>query len=52
LEEAADERAIELLISPDVTDEERARWVPIRLRDQVELELIELPERVADSARC
>jgi hypothetical protein len=43
---AADERAIELLISPDVTDEERARWVPIRLRDRVERELIELPERV------
>jgi hypothetical protein len=43
---AADERAIELLISPDVTDEERARWVPIKLRDRIELELIELPDRV------
>src|SRR5678815_3647504 len=40
---AADERAIELLISPEVTDDERARWTPIRLRDRVELELIELP---------
>lgn len=43
---ATPERVIELLISPDVTDEERARWVPIKLRDRVELELIELPERV------
>src|SRR4051794_27315199 len=45
-QQATPERAIELLISSDVTDEERARWVPIRLRDRVELELIELPERV------
>jgi hypothetical protein len=43
---AAPERAIELLISSDVTDEERTRWTPIKLRDRVELELIELPERV------
>jgi hypothetical protein len=43
---AGQERAIELLIGPDVTDEERARWVPIRLRDRVELELIVIPPRV------
>lgn len=54
---ATPERAIELLISPDVTDDERARWVPIKLRDRVELELIELPERVrvrlvAENMRC
>lgn len=43
---ATPERAIELLISDDVTDDERARWTPIRLRDQIEMELIELPDRV------
>lgn len=43
---AAQERAIELLISHDVTDEERALWAPIRLRDRIELELIQLPDRV------
>lgn len=45
-QKATPERAIELLIGADVTDEERARWTPIRLRDRVELELIELPDRV------
>lgn len=54
---ATPERAIELLISPEVTDDERARWTPIKLRDRVELELIELPERVrvrlvAENMRC
>jgi hypothetical protein len=43
---AGQERAVELLISPDVTDEERDRWVPIKLRDRVTLELMELPARV------
>lgn len=43
---ASQERAIELLISDEITDNERARWTPIRLRDRIELELIQLPDRV------
>jgi hypothetical protein len=43
---AAPERAIELLTSPEVTEEERARWTPVKLRDRLELELVELPVRV------
>jgi hypothetical protein len=54
---ATPERAIELLISPEITDDERTRWTPVRLRDRVELELIELPDRVrvrlvAENMRC
>lgn len=45
---AADERAIELLTGPDVTDEERDAWIGFKLsvRDRIELELVELPARV------
>lgn len=45
---AADERAIELLTGPDVTDEERDAWIKFKLsvRDRVELAIVELPPRV------
>jgi hypothetical protein len=45
---ASDERAIELLIGPDVTDDERDAWggMKLAIRDRVELELVELPDRV------